>query len=88
MSKGITSRSVSDLDKEIVSQKKSISEASKILGVSKVDIQNYPDNRFDSCDLLDLIKTIEKILKTFSPDVVLTHHGSDLNMTKNIVLNA
>ncbi len=88
MSKGITSRSVSDLDKEIVSQKKSISEASKILGVSKVDIQNYPDNRFDSCDLLDLIKTIEKKIKTFSPDVVLTHHGSDLNIDHRLVFES
>jgi len=54
--------------------------ANNILGVRSVVLQNFPDNRMDSIDLLDIIKVIEAKIKEFSPDIVYTHHAGDVNI--------
>ena len=40
----------------------------------------FPDNRFDSVDLLDIIKVIELEKDKFKPEIIFTHHGGDLNV--------
>ena len=35
----------------------------EIIGVKKVFVHDFPDNRFDSIPLLDIVKTIEKTKK-------------------------
>lgn len=47
----------------------------------------FPDNRFDTVPLLDVVKHIESMLKDL-PDVVYTHHGGDLNIDHRIVHEA
>lgn len=55
-------------------------DGAKIIGYKKVYIENLPDNRFDSVDLLDIIKIIEKYIDEIKPDIIYTHHGGDLNI--------
>ncbi len=55
-------------------------ESAKIIGYKKVQFADFPDNRFDSVDLLDIVKVIEKIIFEFQPDVIYTHHSGDLNI--------
>ena len=50
------------------------------LVISRLSIYNFPDNIFDSVELLDIIKMIEKEKNQFQPEIIFTHHGGDLNI--------
>ena len=54
--------------------------AARILGVTRVSTHAFPDNRFDTVALLDLIKTVESEKARIRPTIVYTHHHSDLNV--------
>jgi LmbE family N-acetylglucosaminyl deacetylase len=54
--------------------------AAEILGAQHVIIHRFPDNRLDTCALLDIIKVIEGHIEEFSPDTVYTHHAGDVNV--------
>jgi len=54
--------------------------ASRLLGAKELYLHDFPDNRFDTVPLLDVVKTIEKAIDRFEPQVVYTHHGGDLNI--------
>lgn len=55
-------------------------EAAGCVGYSKVMFENFPDNRFDSVDLLDIVKRIERVIDAEKPTIIYTHHGGDLNV--------
>ena len=84
LGEGITSRSeVHDIErweKELLIHKSNINKARLAIGFHTVNTYDFPDNRFDSVPLLDIVKVIEKEKKDFLPDVVFTHHGGDLNV--------
>jgi LmbE family N-acetylglucosaminyl deacetylase len=73
---------------ELESLSNSAQIASKILGVQSVELLNFPDNRMDSVDLLDVVKTIEDYTEKLKPDVVITHHTGDLNIDHQITHQA
>ena len=62
------------------SHKDNINKAKGAIGYHGVSIYDFPDNRFDTVALLDIIKVIEKEKNEFNPDVIFTHHGGDLNI--------
>jgi LmbE family N-acetylglucosaminyl deacetylase len=84
LGEGITSRS----DKrdpalwaqQLAKHKANIKAAQKVIGYQELSIYDFPDNRFDSVDLLDLVKTIEKEKQEFMPEIIFTHHGGDVNI--------
>src|SRR3569832_1259181 len=84
LGEGITSRSeernTEKWKTELEIHRNNIHQAQKIIGYHSESIYDFPDNRFDSVPLLDLIKVIEKEKSLFPPDVVFTHHGGDLNI--------
>lgn len=84
LGEGITSRSDSrDLtrwEKALAIHKMNIENAQKAIGYHSVSTYDFPDNRFDTVALLDIIKVIEKEKYNFIPDVIFTHHGGDLNI--------
>lgn len=84
LGEGITSRSdsrdVEKWDAELKIHKENIDSAKKIIGYSFVTAYQFPDNRFDSVDLLDIIKIVEKEKDQFKPEIIFTHHGGDLNI--------
>lgn len=59
-----------------------------ILGVASVELLSYPDNRMDSVDLLDVVKSIEERIDKLKPEVVVTHHSVDLNIDHQVVHQA
>lgn len=63
-------------------------DAARIIGYHDVSFADFPDNRFDSIDLLDIVKFIEKIIFSFRPNIVYTHHGGDLNIDHQITFQA
>jgi len=84
LGEGITSRSDKrdsrDWQQELAVHKQNIAAAQKAIGYQSNAVYDFPDNRFDGVDLLDLIKVIEKEKKEFDPEVIFTHHGGDLNV--------
>ena len=54
--------------------------AGSILDAAGVDLLDLPDNRLDSLDRLDLIKSIEECVKRYQPDCVYVHHAGDVNV--------
>lgn len=84
LGEGITSRSeVRDLklwNKELAVHKKNINAAQKSIGYHSLKTYDFPDNRFDTVPLLDIIKVVEKEKLEFKPDVIFTHHGGDVNI--------
>ena len=92
LGEGITSRDPSrdqhKRDEEIRELKKQAEDANKILGVKKVYTYDFPDNRFDTVALLDIIKVIEKVKKDVEPNVVFTHFYGDLNVDHQITFKA
>jgi LmbE family N-acetylglucosaminyl deacetylase len=67
-------------------------DACSILGATAPVMLRFPDNRFDAVPLLDLVKAVEAEIARFSPGIILTHHGGDLNidhaLTHRAVLTA
>lgn len=84
LGEGITSRSKNrDTEKwkhELEVHRNNIEAARKAIGYESVGIYDFPDNRFDSVALLDIIKVIEKEKQEFKPEVIFTHHGGDVNI--------
>lgn len=84
LGEGITSRSEDrDVEKwktELEIHTKNIHSAQEAIGYHSVSIYNFPDNRFDTIALLDIIKVIENEKKNFQPEIIFTHHGGDVNI--------
>lgn len=91
LGEGMTSRyskrELADGDK-VQSLHKDTFEASKIVGYKNVYMESFPDNRFDSIDLLDIIKVIESYTEKIKPDIIYTHHVGDLNIDHRITYEA
>ena len=62
--------------------------AAGLVGYSSVSFSCLPDNRFDECSLLDIIKIIEQEIEYIKPDTVFTHHGHDLNIDHQLAFKA
>ena len=84
LGEGITSRSdkrdVKEWESELKIHRSNINNAQKSIGYHSTSIYDFPDNRFDSVALLDIIKVVEKEKEMFKPDVIFTHHGGDVNI--------
>ena len=91
LGEGKTSRSSEqniDFNEEISKLNGELVEANRILGITKLYTHNFPDNRFDTVPLLDVIKVIEKIKEDFQPEIIFTHFEEDTNIDHRIVYNA
>lgn len=91
LGEGITSRypGREDVDRNLIGAlKKTAQKVSDFLGAKKLYAFDFPDNRFDTVPLINIIKTIEDVLKEIKPEIVFTHHPSDLNIDHTITLRA
>jgi LmbE family N-acetylglucosaminyl deacetylase len=91
LGEGITSRypNREDADISLIRQLQERSrQVAGLLGVTDHQLFSFPDNRFDSVPILDIVKTIEGLIENFQPDSIFTHHNSDLNQDHCIVSRA
>ena len=65
-----------------------VSKEHKALNVTKTFLFNLPDNRFDSLNLLDIIKIIESLITTIQSTIIFTHNQYDLNIDNQITYQA
>lgn len=92
MAEGLTSR---DCKRDAASRADELSElhqtARKVadfMGVEKLIMHSFPDNRMDSVTLLDVVKKIENEVDDFKPNIVYTHHAGDVNVDHRITHDA
>lgn len=95
LGEGQTSRGVrrEDTGREIVEAlHKNTLESAKAVGFRDVFFADFPDNRFDHVDLLDIVKVVEQKVQALRPQIVYTHYSGDLNVdhqyTSRAVLTA
>ena len=92
LGEGATSRSkkrdVVLYDQELKKLKMQAQNANALIGVKKVFFYNFPDNRFDSISLLEVVKAIESIKAKIKPNIIFTHYSKDLNKDHRIVYKA
>ena len=63
-------------------------KALKILKVKDIEFNNLACGRFDQIPIIEINKIIEKNIKDFIPDTVITHSPDDANNDHKIVFNA
>ena len=84
LAEGITSRSQTNAEeakqKELSKLAQAAQQANEILGVTSLTLHNFPDNRMDSVDRLDVIKMVEGVVEKIQPEIVYTHHAGDINI--------
>ena len=73
---------------DIEQLREEVIEANRIVGVNTVEVMDFPDNRFDSVPLLDIVKAIERHIDEFNPTAVFTHFENDLNIDHTITNRA
>lgn len=92
LGEGVTSRDEQrdrkKREREIKLLSEQIHKVSKILGVIEVFTYDFPDNRFDTVPLLDIVKVIEKVKEKVNPGIVFTHYEKDLNIDHQITYKA
>jgi LmbE family N-acetylglucosaminyl deacetylase len=66
---------------EVVAERQSMAfAAAQELGAMVPTFLQFPDNRLDSIDLLDLVQAVEQHSSAIRPEVVITHFSGDLNV--------
>jgi N-acetylglucosamine malate deacetylase 1 len=92
LAEGITSRdNKRDLESradELKKLKQTARDANNVLGVTSLVLHDFPDNRMDSVDRLDLIKVIEEFIVKNNPNIIYTHHPKDINIDHRCVNDA
>lgn len=90
LGEGVTSRNISKIKgkKEMKILQKSTIKANKLLGVKRVFFYNFPDNKFDSVPLLEIVKDVEEIKNQIRPKIIFTHYEKDLNIDHRITYQA
>lgn len=84
LAEGITSRASrhdrNSAQKELSELAVCAQRANEVLGVRSLKLHDFPDNRMDSVDLLDITKVIEGYIDRLKPSTVYTHHVGDVNV--------
>jgi LmbE family N-acetylglucosaminyl deacetylase len=86
MTNGVSSRNVSN--KEIKDRQIAAQNAADILGILSIEYFEFPDNKMDSIPLLDIVQSIEDVIKKLQPEIIYTHHIGDLNIDHQITHKA
>jgi len=91
LGEGITSRTSvlqQEREKRVNILESAVKKVGHFMGWKKLFTFKLNDNRFDSIDLLDIVKIVEKAKEEVNPQVVYTHHFGDLNIDHRITHEA
>ena len=83
---GESSRSINL--KNILLRKKQAELVKNKSKIKEIFFLNYPDNQMDTCSILDISKSINKIINKVKPDIIYTHHYNDLNIDHRLTFEA
>jgi N-acetylglucosamine malate deacetylase 1 len=87
MTDGVSSR-VQRSANDTNNRKIAARDAHEILGFESVTQLEFPDNMMDSIPVLDVIQSIENIIRNLNPRIIYTHHYGDLNVDHRVTCEA
>ena len=87
MTDGVGSRSHSSRNEEKM-RLSAAHTALKNLSIKDTHQLSFPDNKMDTVPLLEIVKSVEKILKKIKPTLIYTNHNGDLNIDHQITQRA
>jgi LmbE family N-acetylglucosaminyl deacetylase len=76
----INSKQSDKMFKQIKQLRIDAKKANKILGVTDIDFEDFPDNEMDKVSNLEITKKVENLIDKFKPEVVYTHSQYDINV--------
>ena len=79
MTNGVSSRGKKK-SKEIKERKNSSLKLFEYLSIPKPIFFNFPDNQMDKIPLLNIVKKVEKKIRSIEPDTIFTHYSHCLNI--------
>lgn len=87
---GVSARHLIDSfpKEELIKRREAAMKSADIMGIGHIEFLDFPDNRMDTIDLLDIITEIEDRINSFVPDTIVTHWSSDLNIDHRITQQA
>ena len=88
MTDGVSSRKGGATKQEITARKNCAVQTSIILGTKEPTFFDFPDNRMDSVDFLDIIQSIEDLIIKKKPTIIYTHFSGDLNVDHHLTHRA
>ncbi len=92
LAEGMTSRDTSrnreGRSSDLTTLADTAKKANDIIGVTSLYLHDFPDNRMDSVDLLDVVKVVEGFIEKYQPSIVYTHHRGDVNIDHTVIHDA
>jgi len=89
LSEGVTSRFSSDEDVDeiakIVDRESFAFRAADILKFKIIQFFRYPNLRMSGVPMLDMVKSVDTVIRDLEPDLIYTHHSGDMNSDHRIV---
>ena len=74
-----------DMGKQIDQLQKDAKKALSVLGIKKIQFEDFPDNEMDKISNLEITKKIETIIDDYRPDTVYTHSQCDINVDHRLI---
>jgi N-acetylglucosamine malate deacetylase 1 len=84
MTNGVSARDAGQSD-DVMKRRIAAQKSSDILGVKSTKYFDFPDNKMDEVPILNVIKSIENVIKDLNPEIIYTHHIGDLNIDHQVV---
>lgn len=89
MADGESSRNVPEVAKLVEKRKQDAINALQTLGVASFPtFLDWPDNRMDNPDFLDIVQSLESATNHLTPNIIYTHWARDLNIDHRITFSA
>tara|TARA_Y100001968_G_scaffold49486_2_gene39848 strand:+ start:857 stop:1531 length:675 start_codon:yes stop_codon:yes gene_type:complete len=66
---------------------KSANECASLLKMNNPIFEDFPNLALHNIDSYLIVEVIEKAIKSVNPDIIVTHHPSDLNIDHQVVSN-
>ncbi|MNR75298.1 1D-myo-inositol 2-acetamido-2-deoxy-alpha-D-glucopyranoside deacetylase [compost metagenome] len=92
LAEGLTSRAEqrdrARLSGELSALAQAAESANRILGAASLRLHDFPDNRMDAIDRLEVVKVIEAAIAEHQPERVYTHHAGDVNIDHRCIHDA
>lgn len=88
MTDGVSARNSTEMEPLRIERENAARAAAAIMKIDSIQFLDFPDNRLDGVDLLDVVQAIENKVNHFNPHIVYTHHSGDLNIDHRITHQA
>jgi LmbE family N-acetylglucosaminyl deacetylase len=72
----------------VTALRKNAQKAATLMGAERLILRSFPDNQFDGVSLLKIIYAVEEVTRVFAPNIIYTHHYTDVNVDHRRTLEA